>query len=83
VISTEGATILAATFGDRYTFDVNSELMPGVQRQFPSFSAAAQEAGLSRIYAGVHTRVDHEAGVALGTAIARYEMGHALQAARR
>jgi hypothetical protein len=31
-----------------------------------SYSAAATEAGLSRIYGGVHTRFDHDAGLRLG-----------------
>jgi hypothetical protein len=34
-------------------------------------AAIATEAGLSRIYAGVHTRPDH--------AVARYVLGHALR----
>jgi hypothetical protein len=41
---------------------VNSESLQGVTRHFNSFSAAAQEAGLSRIYAGQHFRTDHVAG---------------------
>ena len=46
--------------------------MPGVQRSFSRFSGAAQEAALSRIYAGQHTRVDHVAGVELGRNVAHY-----------
>jgi hypothetical protein len=53
-------------FGDKFTFDVTSEVLAGVKRHFTSFSAAAKEAGLSRIYAGQHYRFDHEAGVLLG-----------------
>jgi len=37
-----------------------------VERQFTSFSAAAQEAGLSRIFAGQHFRFDHLAGLLQG-----------------
>jgi hypothetical protein len=37
-----------------------------VSRSFPGFEQAAVEAGVSRIYAGVHTRIDHEAGLRLG-----------------
>jgi hypothetical protein len=40
--------------------------MPGVERSFESFAAAAQEATLSRIYAGQHFRFDLEAGKRLG-----------------
>jgi len=53
-------------FGDKFTFDVTSEVLLGVKRHFTSFSAAAQEAGLSRIYAGQHFRFDHRAGLRLG-----------------
>jgi len=53
-------------FGDNFTFDVTSEVLPGVTRHFATFSAAAREAGLSRIYAGQHFRFDHVAGLRLG-----------------
>lgn len=42
----------------------------GVTRTFPSFSAAARENALSRVYLGVHFRFDGENGVAAGTAMA-------------
>jgi hypothetical protein len=32
----------------------------------------AAEAGLSRIFAGVHTRLDHEAGLTLGRDVANF-----------
>jgi len=78
VISTEGAVILRAAFGDRFRFAVTSEVLPGVTRSFDRFSAAATEAGLSRIYAGVHTRLDHVAGRRLGREVAAYVLRHAL-----
>jgi hypothetical protein len=43
-----------------------------VVRRFPSFQDAAGEAGLSRIAAGVHTRLDHEAGRQLGHDVAAF-----------
>jgi hypothetical protein len=49
---------------------VSSDAMPGVTRHFDTFGAAATEAGLSRIYAGQHTRIDHDAGVTLGSNVA-------------
>jgi hypothetical protein len=49
---------------------VTSDSLPGVTRNFDSYSAAAAEAGLSRIYGGVHTRADHDAGVVLGHQVA-------------
>jgi len=51
-ISSAGAEVLRFYFGKRFTFDVTSESLAGVTRHFTSFSAAAEEAGLSRIYAG-------------------------------
>jgi hypothetical protein len=41
-----------------------------VTRHFTSFSAAAEEAGLSRIFAGQHFRTDHVAGKDLGGQVA-------------
>ncbi len=69
-ISKAGATVLSFYFGDQFTFDVTSESLAGVTRHFTSFSAAAEEAGLSRIYAGQHFRTDHIAGKRLGRLVA-------------
>jgi len=69
-ISFAGAEVLKFDLGDRFTFDVTSESLNGVKRHFTSFSAAAQEAGLSRIYAGQHFRTDHVAGKRLGKNVA-------------
>ena len=69
-ISAAGAEVLRFYFGNRFIFDVTSESLAGVTRHFSSFSAAAQEAGLSRIYAGQHFRSDHIAGKGLGRQVA-------------
>jgi membrane-associated phospholipid phosphatase len=69
-ISFAGAEVLKSELGDRFTFDVTSESLQGVKRHFTSFSAAALEAGLSRIYAGQHFRSDHNAGKGLGANVA-------------
>ena len=69
-ISAAAAEVLRLDFGDKFTFDVTSESLAGVTRHFTSFSAAAQEAGLSRIYAGQHFRSDHVAGQGLGRQVA-------------
>ena len=79
VVSTVAATILGARFGRDTAFTIGSEVLPGVQRSFASFAAAATEAGLSRIYAGVHTRIDHQAGVGLGRDVARSVLARALR----
>jgi PAP2 superfamily. len=69
-ISAAGAEVLRLYLGDRMTFDVTSESLAGVTRHFTSFSEAADEAGLSRIYAGQHFRFDHLAGKRLGRKVA-------------
>jgi len=69
-ISFAGAEVLKFYFGDQFTFDVTSESVQGAKRHFTTFSAAAQEAGLSRIYAGQHFRTDHIAGKGLGARVA-------------
>ena len=71
-ISKAGATVLRFYLGDSFTFDVTSESLAGVTRHFTSFSAAAEEAGLSRIYAGQHFRTDHIAGKTLGEHVAGF-----------
>src|SRR6201993_3890262 len=69
-ISFAGAEVLKSDLGNRFIFDVTSESLKGVKRHFTSFSTAAQEAGLSRIYAGQHFRTDHVAGKGLGVHVA-------------
>lgn len=77
-LSAAAATILTAIFGDDVSFTVTSPTLPGVSRTFSSFDAAATEAGLSRIYAGLHTRLDHQAGLRLGAQVGRYTLDNAL-----
>jgi membrane-associated phospholipid phosphatase len=77
-LSAAAASVLNALYGDDTSFTVTSPTLPGVTRSFAHFDAAVTEAGLSRIYAGVHTRVDHEAGLALGAQVGRYTLHHAL-----
>ncbi|HET9848874.1 MAG TPA: vanadium-dependent haloperoxidase [Candidatus Dormibacteraeota bacterium] len=76
-ISAAAATVLAAFFGDRDQFSVNTGALPGVMRSFNSYSAAATDAGLSRIFAGQHTRLDHVAGLELGHDVAQVVIQHA------
>jgi membrane-associated phospholipid phosphatase len=81
-LSAAAATVLASVYGDAQSFAVSSPALAGVTRSFTSFSGAAQEAGLSRIYAGQHTRLDHVAGVALGQDVARFVLRNVLLPAR-
>ena len=82
-ISAAGAEVLNAFYGRKQHFSVTSTALPGVTRSFTSFDAAAQEAGLSRIYAGQHTRLDHVAGVTLGQHVAGFVLRNALLPAHR
>jgi hypothetical protein len=67
VISAGGAEVLTSFFRkDHFEFSVTSEVMAGVDRSFTSFSAAAEEATRSRIFAGVHFRFDLTSGRRLG-----------------
>jgi hypothetical protein len=69
-----GASVLAATFGEVYTFTDNTHLgrteFLGMPRTFTSFKQMAQEDAISRIPLGVHVRMDCEEGVRLGNAVA-------------
>ena len=55
-----------------FDFTVTSEVLPGVDRSFTSFSAAAEEATLSRIFGGVHFRSDLTTGQRLGRDVADF-----------
>ena len=72
VISAAGASVLASLFGKRDQIRVTSDVMKGTVRTFDSYEAVATEAGLSRIFAGVHTRLDHVSGLLLGRAVAQF-----------
>jgi membrane-associated phospholipid phosphatase len=77
-ISAAGADVLGSFYGDHQSFSVTSTALPGVTRSFTSFAVAAQEAGLSRIFSGQHTRLDHVAGVKLGRQVAAFVLHNAL-----
>ena len=73
VVSAAAAEVLGSFFeADHFEFAVTSEVLPGVQRSFTSFSAAAEEASLSRIFAGQHFRFDLTAGRRLGREVADF-----------
>ncbi|GLY40103.1 haloperoxidase [Amycolatopsis sp. NBRC 101858] len=72
IISQAGALVLRQEYGPRWQLAVTSEALPGTVRRFATFQDVADEAGLSRIVAGVHTRLDHEAGRQLGHDVAGF-----------
>jgi len=80
VISASGAFVLRKFFKqNQFDFNVTSEVLPGVERSFRSFSAAQEEATLSRIFAGVHFRSDLTTGKELGDDIGAFVFDHFLQ----
>jgi hypothetical protein len=84
VISAAGSEVLMAILRrDRLDFTVTSEVLPGVVRSFASFSAAAEEATLSRIFAGQHFRSDLTSGHQLGRDVADFVLDHFLTRRRR
>ncbi|GAA2087392.1 phosphatase PAP2 family protein [Actinomadura alba] len=82
-VSTAAATVLDGFYGDRNPFTLNTPTAPGgtqartkpYAKTYNSFSATATEAGLSRIWGGVHSRLDHQSGNLFGTGVGRYALG--------
>jgi len=71
--SSASARVLALFFGtDQFSFSTTSDALPGVTRSFTRFSDAAEEAGQSRIYGGIHWQFDNQAGLASGTALGEH-----------
>ncbi|MEZ6136990.1 MAG: vanadium-dependent haloperoxidase [Pirellulaceae bacterium] len=75
--------VLTALLGSDVSFVTTNDAMnaPGqrplqsklvIERSFANFTAAAEEAGLSRIYGGVHFDFDNTAGLAAGRGIGTY-----------
>jgi hypothetical protein len=84
VISAAGAEVLNSFFErDHSEFNVTSEVLKGVERSFTSFSAAAEEATLSRIFGGQHFRFDLTTGQRLGREVADFVVDNFLTSAHR
>jgi membrane-associated phospholipid phosphatase len=75
-ISQAAATVLSAFYGDHQQLTVSSDGDPGVTRTFGSFQAAANEATLSRLFAGQHTMIDLVAGQQLGRHVGDFVLDH-------
>lgn len=54
VLGWAAAQVLIELLGDRERFNADSLTLPGVIRDYHRFSTAAEENGLSRLYAGIH-----------------------------
>ncbi|WP_019498841.1 vanadium-dependent haloperoxidase [Pseudanabaena sp. PCC 6802] len=64
--------ILSNFFGDNANFTIGSLGLPGATRSFQSFSHAADEAGMSRIYGGIHFLSADLDGLAVGHSLGNY-----------
>ena len=65
---------------DQISFSTTSNSLPGVTRNFTSFSQAAMEVAESRIYVGYHFRHSVEKGLEEGIQIGDFVFAHSLQA---
>lgn len=76
VISSVTAEILTARLGDNIAFRDTSEAEFGIaDRQFKSFRAAALEAGMSRVYGGIHYKNSCLTGTEQGKQVADIILG--------
>jgi hypothetical protein len=71
VVGWAAAEVLIDVMGDRVGFATESLTLPGVTREFRGFSAAAEENGQSRLYAGIHFRRSVKEGRRQGRGIGR------------
>jgi hypothetical protein len=66
------AEALTAVFGDNFSFNDATHERDGIKpRHFASFWAAAEEAGISRMYGGIHYRAAIELGLEQGRCIGK------------
>lgn len=67
------AEALTAMFGDNFAFEDSTHAREGFKpRPFKSFWAAAEEAGISRLYGGIHFRAAIEQGLAQGRCVGKH-----------
>ncbi|MFY8032434.1 MAG: vanadium-dependent haloperoxidase [Devosia sp.] len=73
VVSGAMDAVLTAFFGDNFAFEDKTGSPDGRNpRFFTSFNAAAEEAGISRLYGGIHFRAAIVDGLAQGRCIGAY-----------
>jgi hypothetical protein len=71
-VSAAPAAVLAAFYGDETSFTLTSTNMPGVTREFTSFTDAVQQVENARVWAGFHYRFSCEDGAALGAKVGQW-----------
>lgn len=73
VVSTCSAIVLTSVFGDNFSYTDDTEVQFGLpKRNFGSFTAAAQEAAMSRLYGGIHYRAAIVNGIDHGKTIGNF-----------
>ncbi|MEL6703609.1 MAG: vanadium-dependent haloperoxidase [Bacteroidota bacterium] len=73
VISAAASVVLTDYFGDDFAFSDTTEVEYGLPvRDFPSFSVAAEEAAISRLYGGIHYRFAADEGLKQGRNVGRH-----------
>jgi hypothetical protein len=73
-----GARVMKAYFGPNYEFLGTSTAVPGVTRGFADFDAWAEDAGLARIFGGMHYRNSVDVGLRQGNKIANWVLEYYL-----
>ena len=68
--------MLASFYGNDTSFTVTSAGLPGVERDFSSFSSSVLQVEDARIYAGFHFRFSCVDGATLGASVGAYVLGH-------
>jgi hypothetical protein len=77
--SSAGSRLLERWFGtDDIEFSTTSDGLPGAVRSYKKLSDCRNEVGMSRLFGGIHFRVDDVEGQACGRQIADYVFAHAL-----
>jgi Vanadium chloroperoxidase N-terminal domain/PAP2 superfamily len=79
--SAAAAAVLDSIYGTNVAFtDPGDPTLNLTPRHYANFDQAAQEAGISRIYGGIHYSFDNTAGLTLGTQVGNYVISHELAA---
>lgn len=71
-VSSAGAFVLAATFGDDVPFYLESQVNPAWTRGYLAFSESLVEVADARVFAGIHFRTACDDGVSLGADVASF-----------
>jgi len=78
ITSAAAAEMLELYFGrGNYTFQIPGMMGMGQARTFTSFQQAAEEAGMSRVWGGIHFQFENQDGLVAGGQLAQYVYANA------